>query len=211
MPRLVPLLHPAAILRGRFNDEPAQITYLKRWAKVARENPFYIPEDINQLPPKSRIFPSLRQLEEFERELRGLTQPCLSFDIENAGMFILCIGLTQLDLTSGEVGSTVNVPIRLRGGRQAWSRADLERVVLWLDGLFSDESITKVGHNIVAYDIPALTEVGFTIAGPILDTMVLAHLAYPEMRKSLEYTSVLYLGAARWKHLVSELDEEAER
>jgi len=187
------------------------ITHLKRWADKAKHNPLYTPDNVDQLPPNSRIFPSLKQLTEFEIELRQLTQPCLSFDIENAGIYILCVGLTQLDLATGEVGSSLNVPIRLRGGRQAWSRGDLTKVVLWLDGLFSDPTIAKVGHNIVAYDIPVLRELGFTVEGPLFDTMVMSHLCYPEHRKGLQYVATLMLGAPHWKGLVSEDDDQEDK
>lgn len=207
MPRIVPLLHPAAILRGRFSEEPCMITHLKRWAQTAKTNPLYTPDDINKLPPQSRIFPSLRQLTEFEAELRQLAQPCLSFDTEEAGIYLICIGLTQLDLATGEGGSSINVPIRLRGGRQAWSRPQLEHVILWLDNLMSDLGIAKCGHNIITHDIPVLRELGFTIDGPLFDTMILAHLAYPEFRKGLQFCATLHLGTGRWKHLVDEEDE----
>jgi hypothetical protein len=208
MPRLVPLLHPAAVLRGRWNDEPAQITYLKRWAAIAKSNPLYTPQDINQLPPRSRIFPTPRQLDEFRLELLTLQEPCLSIDTEEAGVYLICVGLTQLDLATGEVGSSINVPIRLRGGRPAYPvQQQLLAIIILLDQMFSDPQVSKVFHNGVTHDIPVLQQLGFTINGPLYDTMILAHLCYPEFRKSLQFCATLHLGAGRWKHLVDTDDE----
>lgn len=203
---VVPLLHPSAISRGRWNDEPAQLTYVERWLPVALGRTAWQHDDITRPPPGSRLFPSLEQLRSFAALRETLTDPHLSVDTEEAGIYLICVGFTWLDLASGSVGPSLNLPLRLRGGRQAQRPEALAPVVHWLDSLLGDPTLPKVFHN-ATHDVVELERLGFEVAGPLWDTMVLAHLCYPELRKGLQFTATLYLGAPRWKHLVDEEDE----
>jgi len=68
--------------------------------------------------------------------------------------------------------------------------------------------VTKIFQNGITFDIPELTALGLQIVGPYIDTMHLAHTAYCELPKSLQFLSTLYLGAPVWKTLVD--SEELE-
>lgn len=74
--------------------------------------------------------------------------------------------------------------------------------------LLEDASIAKLFHNGVAFDIPELEELGFTVAGPIYDSLVLSHHLYPEFKKGLQYRATLHCGAPVWKSLVEEDEDE---
>ena len=60
-------------------------------------------------------------------------------------------------------------------------------------GVFEDEKIEKIGHNL-KYDLSLLKWHGFDVRGPLLDTMLAHSMKEPEMRHGLDYLSTLYLG-----------------
>jgi DNA polymerase-1 len=60
-------------------------------------------------------------------------------------------------------------------------------------GLFEDERIEKVGHNL-KFDLRVLKWHGLTVRGKLFDTMVAHSLVEPDLRHSLEYLSEVYLG-----------------
>jgi hypothetical protein len=205
VPYLLPLLHPAAIVRGRWADEPAQIAYLRRLAKHLKEDTVPKLEDYTQTPPGGLMFPNLEDLATFRLTLQDLSIPCVAYDIENAGPHMICIGMYGLDLETWEVGAGLCLPFKLQGGRDYWQHwKDHLEATRWLGELLGDHGIASLFHNGITFDVPVLEELGFKVEGRMLDTMVMAHYLYPEMKKGLQYLSTLYLGAGVWKSLVEE-------
>ena len=74
-------------------------------------------------------------------------------------------------------------------------------------GLLAMDTITKVFHNGVVYDVPILRYLGFEVKGRLIDTLNLAHACYPELSKGLQFTATLYNWAPCWKRLTEEADE----
>lgn len=203
-----PILHPGAVVRGQWAREPCQETYLRRLGQLVKgEIP--MPEtDVSKPPPDSVLFPTIEDLEDFLVPLREGEYDAVSIDIENAGPHIICVGFTHLDLDSGRVGNTTCLRFRRRGGGLYWkSRRELRAVVGWLFVVLSMDSIAKVFHNGVVYDVPILQGLGFRVRGRLIDTMNLQHACYPEMPKGLQFCSTLYLWAPCWKRLTDEDDE----
>lgn len=66
-------------------------------------------------------------------------------------------------------------------------------------------------HNGLFFDIPLLRHNGYEVKGYAGDTLLMHHIAYPEIKKGLAYLSNLYLGAGRWKQLVAEQDEGEDK
>lgn len=198
-------------MRGLWAREPCQEVYLRRlhrWSKGKIPTPLI---DVSNPPPNTNIFPRKEDLDAFAEEFRPGADgfDAVSIDIENAGPHIICVGLTALHLSSGSIGRTVCLRFRRRGGG-LWfrSRRELLEAVGWLDVLLSWSDVAKVFHNGVTHDIPILEELGFTVAGRLIDTMVLAHTCYPELPKSLQFCATLYLWSPCWKTLVDEKDED---
>ncbi len=52
-------------------------------------------------------------------------------------------------------------------------------------GLFSNVEIEKIGHNL-KYDLNVLLWHGVEVEGPFFDTMIAAHLAVPQLRRSMD-------------------------
>ena len=205
-----PIQHPGAIVRGAWNREPCQETYLRRLGQLVKDE-IPMPEtDISRLPPNSILFPTLEDLEEFLVPLEEGEFDAVSIDIENAGPHIICIGITQLSLTSGLVGGTACLRFRRRGGGLYWkTHRELVDVVGWLFILLAMDNVAKVFHNGVVYDVPILQGLGFKVRGRLIDTMNLQHACYPEMPKGLQFCATLYLWSPCWKRLTEE-DEEGE-
>jgi len=204
-----PILHPAGIQRGQWHKEPAQELYLRRLVRCMKDGVEPPIINIEEPPPSTVLFPNLNQLKEWENGLRQLEEPAASIDIENAGPHLICVGLTSLSLRDFDVVDTVCLRFRRRGGAVYWPRqADLLAVVGWLDSILGDRDIALVFHNGVTYDVPVLEALGFTVKGRLLDTMVMAHTAYSEFRKSLQFCATLYCWSPVWKSLVDEKDEE---
>ena len=72
---------------------------------------------------------------------------------------------------------------------EAANRAVLEE----LRPLLEDGDTAKVGHNL-KYDAAVLRWHGVDLAGPLLDTMVAAFLATPDLRRSMDYLAQALLG-----------------
>jgi hypothetical protein len=207
---LCPIIHPAAILRDNWQKEPAQKIALARVAGHLHGGTEPTPWDINKAPPNSCEFPGLDDLADFYRDTKEGGWDALSHDLENAGPHIICDGMTQLNLNSGEIGRSLCLRFRVRGGGLYWATSkDFERAVGWLWWVLADPTVAKVMHNGITHDVPILEDMGFTVEGRLIDTMIMQHTAYTELQKGLQYVATLYNQAPVWKSLTS--DEEDEK
>lgn len=201
---VVPILHPAYILRGLFGLEPAQVLYLKRVRKIL--DGWEPPQpSVEEGPPGALTHPTLEQMFQWKGELERLPDRTLAVDIENAGDFLLCVGFCRV---ADE--QSLCVPLRKQGGEPWWEWEDLREVVGWLCAILEDPSIPKVFHNGQAHDVPVLERLGFEVRGYAGDTLIMQHVAYPEMPKRLEFIGILYSGMPAWKWLSRGADEEGE-
>lgn len=204
---IAPIIHPAAILRGGWANEPQQITALTRALEFASGQRPPPVTDIDQPPPETTLWPTVAAVREFDAQIPQWD--ALSIDIENAGQFITLIGLTCMRLVDRKLGPTLSLPFKVRGGTDYWTKwAEHLEVVSLLYGWLDNPRLTKVFHNGLGHDIPILEEAGFSFRGRVLDTMVMAHYCYPEMRKSLQYCTTLYCWVPCWKLLVEEGEDD---
>lgn len=204
-----PILHPSGIIRGRWALEDCQVRYLQRVNQCIRGEREPNLTDINLPPPQTTLFPTSDQTREFVLETQKGGWDFVGVDIENAGRHIICIGFTQLSLDTGEIGRTICVRFRRRGGGCYWDSTDrLRSVVESLDDLLGNSDIGLVFHNGTTHDVPILEDVGFKVRGRLIDTMLLAHTANSEIPKSLQFTATLKLWSPAWKLLVQTDDED---
>ncbi len=206
-----PVVHPAAICRDQWAKEPFQKIAISRVASYLKEGVNPSPWDITEPPPRSVLFPDLSDLYEFYESTKSEGWDALSHDLENAGPHIICDGMTQLKLETGEIGRSLCLRFRVRGGGLYWHNPrQLEGAVAWLWWVLADPGVAKVFHNGVTHDVPILEDVGFTVEGRLVDTLCLQHTAYVEMSKGLQYCATLYNEAPVWKSL-TDGDEEDEK
>jgi hypothetical protein len=165
--------------------------------------------DTNLPPPGTNLFPTPLQIREFVSETLTGSWDAVGVDIENAGRHIICIGFTRVSLGTGKVGGTICTRFRRRGGGCYWgSTGELRDVVESVDDLLGDILIALVFHNGTTHDVPILADAGFRVRGRLIDTMLLAHTAWSEIPKSLQFTSTLHLWSPVWKTLTEEGDED---
>lgn len=205
MPWILPLTHPAAIVRGQWAREPLQEAALRRlygWVK-AGEDPPDQPALRHEPPPGAILFPSIGQLESMTYE----GWDGVSLDLETAGDHIICCGVTPL-MWDGTLGTALCWRVLKRGGRQWWHRDELARAARWFAGVLEDPRLAKVFWNGVTFDVPVLERNGFEVRGRLVDGMVMMHTVYAEMPKGLQSTATLFLGAPAWKGMVREDPKE---
>jgi hypothetical protein len=163
--------------------------------------------DPDALPPNSLVWPTLGTLVDFDTQL--CQWDALAVDIETVGNHITLVGLTCMHLGDERVGPSLSLPFRLRGGSFYWHKwQDHVAATAYLYSWLADPRLALVFHNGIGFDVPLLEENHFKVRGRLLDTMVMQHYCYPEMRKGLQYCATLYLGAPVWKTLTDTDDEE---
>lgn len=73
-----------------------------------------------------------------------------------------------------------------------WELEEEHQILLLLDQIFSSPNIAKYAQNF-PFDSQILgREFGFTIRGPIFDTMAASHTLYPELPKGLDFLASMY-------------------
>ncbi|MEO2005209.1 MAG: DNA polymerase I [Candidatus Poribacteria bacterium] len=90
------------------------------------------------------------------------------------------------------------------------ANADENRAVLdEFRPFFDSEDVLTVGHNL-KYDLSVLRWHGVSVKGPLFDTMLAAHLATPELRRSMDYLAEALLAYRPMKisDLIGERGEE---
>jgi len=196
-------------MRGQYHKEPAQQITMDRVGHFLRSRTLPDPWDINEPPPQSNLYPSLQDLEDFYTDTLAGPWDFLSHDLENAGPHVICDGMTQLCVDTGQVGQNICLRFRAKGGELWWSEPRQHLAATkWLADVLYDERVGKVFHNGVTHDVPILEELGFEVRGRLMDTMILMHTAYSEFQKGLQYCATFWNFSPVWKTLVQETEEE---
>lgn len=194
------ITHPAAILRGAWEEEPACVVYLRRARQIAERGCWEI-LDPTAAPEGAILYPTLEDLRVWASEIgpNGI-----SVDIETAGRHIILVGLCRVD----DLVPTI-VHFLRHGGDPYWPQDEWESVRSWLADLLADPLVPKAFHN-GSFDITILKHWGFVVGGYTFDTLLAQHIAYAEMPKALEFCAKLYNGTGGWKHVVKKYVDEDE-
>lgn len=200
---VIPILHPAFVLKGQWGQEPYQICFLKNAKEIAERG--YEPRDIHAPPVEDALlYPTVAQYRDW---LAGIDSTGVSLDIENAGPHLVMLGLCRVcDL----------VPITLRfrkcgGDVWPWTYSELTEIVGLTFDLLADASVPKVMQNGASHDIPFLETLGFTVKGYSFDTMLASYIAYPEAPKRLPQLASVYASLPNWKVAIRDEAEAEEK
>lgn len=194
------MLHPQRILNQGFAHDPAQLVYLER--ALAYHDDLLAGRQVEvrdptQPPPGAILAPTMADLHAWAR---GPLRAGVVVDVEDIGV-MLGIGLTR-------VADLVHLWVPFRKGAELYWPADrLPSVVAWLDAILGDPTVPLWFHNVMA-DVPWLRRVGFKVDGIAGDTMMMHHVAWPELPKGLQALATLYEGTPNWKWLMKEREEE---
>lgn len=190
------VLHPARILRGGWALDPVQIEYTKRFARREFDR-----EPIHEPPPGAVLDPTLEDLARWEKELLALPDHTLTCDIENAGPHIRLIGFARVHDERAIV-----VPFRRQGGAVAGTYAEIRARAEWCQRVL--QTYPVVMHNGQAHDVPHLEGVGFEQVNLVDDTILMQHVAYPELPRGLQFCATWYCKMPVWKGVEAAEDED---
>lgn len=183
--KLVPSLHPAAILRGEFHNRFLLISDLQK-ARAESLTPTYTPTQRRMI-----IDPSHADCIAFLD--RCLTAPAVNTDIELLNGQVDCFSLA---ISPTEA---ISIPIVETGFEHRWSaREELE---IWrrYAAILASPHITKINTNIT-FDVATLLQLnGFTIRGRLEDPQVAHSVMYPALLKSLALMCSLYTDQPYYK------------
>ncbi len=210
--KVLSLVHPAAIIRGNFGLEAAQILYLKRLRAILEGRASFESVDVEKPPPGALCFPTVEEVQLYfsVHAAHGLDTLIGSFprglyacDIEAAGPHIRCIGFC-----CWHCEKYLQVPFRRQGGRPYWATyTELCRVAEILQILCGDPGFGLIFQNGLSYDIPELEAVFIHVANYAADTLHMQRHAFTEAPANLQYLGITYGRLPAWKRLVKSAEE----
>lgn len=202
--KLLPIVHPAAILRAWYLRDPT-IHDLKKRVPLALANDWRPSPDYEFFAPPS-FKECITILSEWLRRAR-VGQIRLAIDIETARGLITCLGIADSDRVA------MSIPFIRRTGPEKgafdswWTPFEEAEIVKLLRTLLTHPSVFIIGQNFI-YDTQYIQRwLGVT---PYLthDTMLHQNVCFPGTPKALEYLSSLYCKYHwYWKEDHKEWDE----
>lgn len=184
--KCLPTYHPAAIFRAWH----WRVIVLADLLKARREREF---AEVRRPLRSVIINPSLDQIEAWvEETLRGSFR-LLSPDIETMNGQIRCIGFAR------RRDESLVIPfIRDLTGASYWPSVDEELRARCAVQRLLDCSLPKIFQNGL-FDLQYLIREGYSVRNARHDTMLLHHVLYPEMQKSLGFLGSVYTEEQSWK------------
>lgn len=183
-PKVIPSIHPAAILR-EWSLRPAAMNDLRR-VKVHCTSREYD-------PPKwsFHIRPSFDQvmeiLNDLHRRLESTTEEVwIDFDLETARNHITCAGISWSRLEA------LCIPFTSSTSQEGYWTLEEESAVIWaLRRTLTHEHVSVRGQNLL-YDCQYTWRHWHFIPRVKQDTMISHHSTFSGMRKSLDFQASLY-------------------
>jgi DNA polymerase-1 len=114
-----------------------------------------------------------------------LKQPSFCFDTEATGLDTLEAEIVGLAVAYKE-HEAYYIPF-------SENKSEAVKVLEEFKGVFENEKIEKVGHNI-KYDLNILANYNIELKGKLFDTMIAHYLIQPDMRHSMDLLAEAYLG-----------------
>lgn len=198
--RIIPLLHPAFVLRSR-KWTPYFRRDVEQGAAWFRDAQTWVPPEVlyRPTPAELRLFlTSLGSWAAWDTETDG---------IEPLRARLRCVGI-------GHGHRVVLVPLLGKDGHaRFYSDPEDAEIRDILRAWFTDPAVTKVGHNSGYYDRLVIQSTMGVVPMPFLDSIMLHQAAAPEMPHSLGFVASTYAGLApAWKAdrtaVTAETDQE---
>ena len=190
--KLVPTLHPAAVLRMWNYFIPVAGDFSK--AKTESTTP-----KIDIVPREFWIEPSIRDIWDFyHRHLKDAD--VISFDIETKRGQIECIAFAP----NPHISICIPFTDTRKINNSYWGTADEEHEAVTITKMILQSPTCKLAQN-GPYDVQWLYEEwGVAVRNYREDTRLLHHAIYPEMPKGLGFMGAKYARQGPWKTMGSE-------
>lgn len=170
--KLVPTIHPAAVLRGQYTWRYLIIKDMKRAKEQARSSVIRLPErDLLIDPSFSQCLAYLKEMEHAER---------IATDVEIYNHQISCASF------SADASSAISIPFLGRDGGHRWNLEQETELVAAMAVVLGNPKSLKVNQNILFDMFMYLFRLGIHVKGPIADTMVGFNLMYVDFKKGLD-------------------------
>ena len=175
--KVVPLVHPSAILRGAQWQE----VFVSSEIVARKVVPHASSPKLEYDPWHEILEPNIQQVEAYVNSVSGE----FTVDIETRAGSIACVGLNWFD---GNLDRSICVPVQTTRGPYFDHAEDEHTFWRVLAGLFA--RYPAINHNIF-YDLDWLFDYGM-VPRVVHDTMVLFHRYYPELPKSLGFVNMWF-------------------
>jgi len=188
---VMPTIHPASCLYG---GNYINRYYIENDIRKAMQllNSGKLAPEVDPFTRTHAIYPiTVQAVADAMEDMRNAG--IFSFDIEVANYEVSCMGFACDPLTA------YSIPLNVKG---LWDEA--EEIALWemFADVLEDESLGKVGQNLI-FDIHFLmTHQHLFVKGPIYDTMIAHHIIYPDFLKGLGFLASIYTNREYWKDMI---------
>ena len=171
--KVIPILSPSFILQGNYISKLITINDLFR---IKADSTF---PELNHPDWNYIINPSPAAALSWLEGTIGTKELCYDIEVDGS-LQINCIGFS----TSPE--ESICIPVA------TYNQGDETRIWLAIAKLLEDESITKIGQNVIFDAHYIAFTIGILSRGPMIDTMVGHNHLYPDFKKGLDYLTSIY-------------------
>lgn len=170
--KLVPTIHPAAVLRGQYTWRYLIIKDMKRAKEQARFSAIRLPQR------ELIIDPSFSTCLSYLKEMENV--PRVATDVEIYNHQISCCSFSADPL------SAISIPFLGRDGGHRWTVEQEVELVAAIATVLGNPKSLKINQNILFDMFMYLYRLGIHTKGPIADTMVAFNLMYVDFKKGLD-------------------------
>lgn len=178
--KVLPMVHPAYIMRDNWEDYYVSIRFAKRLA-IEQNSPSLI---LKEAEDEFILEPTLPTVLEWCEHIQHSNSPWY-LDIETRGDTITCFGLSS----ALRPNKAICVPIQTTTGPY-FSAA--EEAAVWRALSLSARDNPLLGNQNLAYDIDYLLDYGVEPAGFYCDSMIAQNVNSCEYPKGLDFTTAIY-------------------
>ena len=184
--KVIPSVHPAMIMR-QYSYRPVAVLDFIR-IKEEMNSPEF-PEPYADI---FRINPTFESVMDYITKLLP-TKKYITFDIETLNNHIACIGL------GFSKEDAICIPF-FYGDTNYWSEDEEIVIVQSLNKLFANPDVKFIAQN-AQFDLTFLRDMWGTKVNLYMDTMIAFHVAYPEMKKGLDFLTSIYTNRPYYKSM----------
>lgn len=186
--KVIATFHPAAVLR-QWQLRPIVLFDFQR---IREQSTF--PEV--RLTNRNCVINPSYELIMLELDRLALGRSRIAFDIETETDQITCIGLSDAP------DWAICIPFWYGSSGSLWSRQQEAEIWTKLKTLLENPQIGKIAQN-AQFDMTILADqMDINVQGLYIDTMIAAHLCYPELPKGLDFLASLYTDQPYYKDMI---------
>lgn len=204
---VIPTIHPAAILRAGSGDanHGADLGY---WNLVYDVRKAWLLANGKDIRFKPDVLPCVNEPTKAEALMGAFVRAARAIGIMalDTETYPDDPDHSALELPRAVIRA-VGVATPFAGFSFTWNDCT-DRTAVLLKEILADESVTKVFHNAL-YDMPVLSYHGMPVKGPIEDTLIAHHNAFPGLAHKLQGVAAQFYAIPPWKSEFRSGDEDS--